>query len=111
MDAISCAALRPGVGEQALFGPAVTIIVTADCDVDFLVAEWALAERRLERLELGHRVNNPASGVVARRAGFVKEGTQRQKFLVEGERLDVDTYGRLKTDPHPAFDPLPMVTR
>ncbi|WP_290499540.1 GNAT family N-acetyltransferase [Kocuria sp. UBA5001] len=75
------------------------------------VAEWALAERGLERLELGHRVNNPASGVVAKRAGFVKEGTQRQKFLVDGERLDVDTYGRLKTDPHPAFDPLPMVTR
>lgn len=75
------------------------------------VAEWALAERGLERLELGHRVNNPASGVVARRAGFVKERTQRQKFLIDGERLDVDTYGRLKTDPHPAFDPLPMVTR
>ncbi|WP_198145229.1 GNAT family N-acetyltransferase [Kocuria salsicia] len=75
------------------------------------IAEWALAERGLERLELGHRVNNPASGVVARRAGFLKEGAQRQKFLVDGERLDVDTYGRLKTDPHPAFDPVTMVTR
>lgn len=71
------------------------------------VAEWALAERGLERLELGHRVNNPASGVVARRAGFLKEGTQRQKFLAEGERLDVDTHGRLKTDPYPAFARFP----
>ncbi|KHE73644.1 GNAT family acetyltransferase [Kocuria marina] len=75
------------------------------------IAEWALAERGLERLELGHRVNNPASGVVARRAGFVKEGTQRQKFLVDGERLDVDIYGRLTSDPHPTFDPVTIVTR
>ena len=73
------------------------------------VAEWALEERGLDRLELGHRVNNPASGVVARRAGFVKEGTQREKFLVDGERLDVDTYGRLKTDPRPAFHALPLI--
>ncbi|KUP28169.1 GNAT family N-acetyltransferase [Kocuria rhizophila] len=73
------------------------------------VAEWALEERGLERLELGHRVNNPASGVVARRAGFVKEGTQREKFLVDGQRLDVDTYGRLKTDPRPAFHALPLI--
>lgn len=72
------------------------------------VAEWALSERGLERLELGHRVNNPASGVVARRAGFVEEGAPHEKFLVDGERLDVDTYGRLKTDPRPAFHALPL---
>nr|WP_269155812.1 GNAT family protein [Kocuria indica] len=75
------------------------------------VAEWALTERGLERLELGHRVNNPASGVLARRVGFVKEGTQRQKFLVDGERLDADIYGRLKSDPHPTFDPVTIVTQ
>ena len=72
------------------------------------VAEWALSERGLDRLELGHCVNNLASGVVARRAGFVKEGTQREKFLVDGERRDVDTYGRLKTDPRPAFHALSL---
>ncbi|HIY23613.1 MAG TPA: GNAT family N-acetyltransferase [Candidatus Brachybacterium merdigallinarum] len=72
------------------------------------VAEWALSERGLERLELGHRVNNPASGVVARHAGFVREGTERAKFLVDGERIDVDTYGRLRSDPRPAFVALPM---
>ena len=75
------------------------------------VAEWALAERGLERLELGHRVNNPASGVIAKRVGFAKEGTQRQKFLVDGERLDADIYGRLKSDPHPTFDPVTIVTQ
>ena len=73
------------------------------------IAKWALTTRGLERLELGHRVNNPASGAVARRAGFVKEGTERGKFLVDGERIDVDTYGRLSSDPAPSFDPMPMI--
>ena len=72
------------------------------------VADWALGARGLERLELGHRVNNPASGAVARRAGVVKEGTERQKVLVAGRRIDVDTYGRLRSDPPPVYDALPM---
>lgn len=61
----------------------------------------------LERLELGHRVNNPASGAVARAAGFVLEGTERQKFLLDGERHDVLTYGRLRSDPAPTTAELP----
>lgn len=73
------------------------------------VAEWALTARGLERLELGHRVNNPASGAVALRAGFVKEGTEREKFLVDGERIDVDTYGRLRSDPSPHCEAIPMI--
>jgi len=73
------------------------------------VADWVLTVRGLERLELGHRVNNPASGVVARRAGFVKEGTERAKFLVDGRRVDVDTYGRVRSDPTPAYESLRMV--
>lgn len=72
------------------------------------VANWALHERGLERLELGHRVNNPASGAVARSAGFVKEGTERGKFLIDGQRIDVDTYGRLRSDPAPTVTPLPF---
>lgn len=61
----------------------------------------------LERLELGHRVNNPASGRVAAAAGFVREGRERGKFLMDGERVDVLTYGRLRSDPSPATEPLP----
>ena len=61
----------------------------------------------LERLELGHRANNPASGAVARAAGFVHEGTERGKFLIDGRRVDVLTYGRLLTDPAPALAGLP----
>lgn len=73
------------------------------------VAEWALTVRGLERLELGHRVNNPASGAVAVRGGFIKEGTEREKFLVDGERIDVVTYGRLRSDPSPTFEAIPMI--
>ena len=76
------------------------------------VAERALAPSAeggwgLERLELGHRANNPASGAVARAAGFVHEGTERGKFLIDGRRVDVLTYGRLLTDPAPATAGLP----
>ena len=63
----------------------------------------------LGRLELGHRANNPASGAVARAAGFVHEGTERGKFLVGGERLDVLTYGRLADDPRPTATGLPWL--
>ncbi|MGJ9551743.1 GNAT family N-acetyltransferase [Actinotignum sp. GS-2025b] len=72
------------------------------------VADWALRERGLERLELGHRVNNPASGGVARAAGFLKEGTERGKFLINGQRIDVDLYGRLANDPLPHYRPVPF---
>lgn len=67
------------------------------------VADWALTEEPegagLERLELGHRVNNPSSGGVALAAGFVQEGRERGKFLIDGERHDVLNYGRLRSDP------------
>ena len=72
------------------------------------VANAALTRGGLEGLELGHRVDNPASGAVARAAGFVKEGTERAKFLIGGERIDVDTYGRLRSDPFPETTSFPM---
>lgn len=62
---------------------------------------WALTDLGLERLELGYRVNNPASGGVARRAGFVVEGLQRQKLVYDGVRYDVETCARLASDPVP----------
>jgi len=72
------------------------------------VADRALTVGGLERLELGHRANNPASGAVARAAGFVPEGVERGKFLVDGRRVDVLTYGRLGTDPFPPTEHLPV---
>ena len=65
------------------------------------VANWALASGTCERLELGHRADNPLSGNVAGAAGFVREGRERGKFLIDGVRVDVLTYGRLDTDPWP----------
>ena len=67
------------------------------------LSNWALDPDGLglERLEVGHRLNNPASGVIARRAGFVREGTERAKLRYGDERFDVATYGRLRSDPAP----------
>lgn len=73
------------------------------------VADWALTVGKLQRLELGHRVNNPASGAVARAAGFVPEGLERRKLLLDGERLDVQTYARLVEDPWPTVARLELV--
>lgn len=63
---------------------------------------WALTDLGLARLELGYRVNNPASAAVARRAGFVVEGLERQKLVYEGLRYDVEVCSRLVSDPAPA---------
>ncbi|MGW6130067.1 GNAT family N-acetyltransferase [Cellulomonas sp. NPDC055163] len=73
------------------------------------VAAWAFGTLGLFRLELGHRVNNPASCHVARRAGFVAEGTERRKLRYGTERFDVETHARLRTDPAPAGPAWPVV--
>ncbi|MBO0895826.1 GNAT family N-acetyltransferase [Arthrobacter sunyaminii] len=65
------------------------------------------SEDGLFRLELGHRVNNPASCTVATRAGFIIEGLERQKLQYGTERFDVETHARLQTDPRPETEPIP----
>ncbi|WP_435243634.1 GNAT family N-acetyltransferase [Streptomyces cucumeris] len=65
------------------------------------VARWAFNDAELFRLELGHRVNNPASCGVARAAGFAVEGQQRQKLEYDGVRFDVELHARLATDAEP----------
>lgn len=74
-----------------------------------IVADWALDQAGVQRLELGHRADNPASAGVARAAGFVEEGTERAKFLIDGCRVDVWTYGRLPGDPRPPTARLDLV--
>lgn len=61
----------------------------------------------LERVELGHRLNNPASGRVAAAAGFTREGIERQKLRYQDDdgtwqRFDTALWARLATDPLPA---------
>ncbi|WP_411557460.1 GNAT family N-acetyltransferase [Plantibacter sp. MPB07] len=72
------------------------------------VVEWAFTHG-LFRLELGHRVNNPASCAVATRAGFLPEGVERQKLAYGEERFDVELHARLATDPEPTGGRLPFV--
>lgn len=56
----------------------------------------------LFRLELGHRVNDPASCHVALAAGFAIEGVERLKLRYGTERFDTETHARLRTDTEPA---------
>ncbi|MGL3806887.1 GNAT family N-acetyltransferase [Paeniglutamicibacter sp. R2-26] len=75
------------------------------------LAAYCFGELGLYRLELAHRVNNPASGRVAVKAGFVPEGIERAKLRYLDEhgmpvRFDVQTYARLRDDPVPAAAPL-----
>ena len=62
----------------------------------------------LFRLELGHRVNNPASRAVAVRAGFQSEGIERAKLEYDGVRHDCETHARLADDPAPHIELLPV---
>jgi RimJ/RimL family protein N-acetyltransferase len=70
-----------------------------------LLARWAFTERRLYRLELGHRTNNPASCRVATKAGYLPEGIERGRLCYDGVRYDVERHARLATDPPPAAGP------
>lgn len=70
-------------------------------------AEWAFSEG-LFRLELSHRVDNPASCRVAVRTGFQREGIERAKLRYGVDRYDVETHARLASDPKPRdITPLP----
>ncbi|WP_423059113.1 GNAT family N-acetyltransferase [Brevibacterium linens] len=60
------------------------------------------------RLELGYRVNNPASAAVARNAGFIVEGREREKLLYDGTRYDTEICARLSGDPRHPGARLPM---
>lgn len=73
------------------------------------VSAWAF-NRGLFRLELGHRINNPASCRVANRAGYPAEGIERQKLRYGNDRFDVETHARLRTDPAPDRDQLPLTS-
>ncbi|WP_172174363.1 GNAT family N-acetyltransferase [Brevibacterium sp. CT2-23B] len=55
-------------------------------------------ELGIYRLELGYRVNNPASAAVARNAGFIVEGREREKLLYDGIRYDTEVCARLSGD-------------
>ncbi|WP_326699774.1 GNAT family N-acetyltransferase [Streptomyces sp. NBC_01754] len=62
------------------------------------LARRAFDDLGLYRLELGHRMDNPASCAVARGAGFAAEGVERGRLRYGDTRYDVERHARLATD-------------
>ena len=84
--------LAPGVRGRGLATRAVR-----------LLAAWAFADPALERLELLTLVGNEASGRVALRAGFRREGILRRYLPFRGAPVDAVMFARLRDDePAPA---------
>jgi RimJ/RimL family protein N-acetyltransferase len=65
-----------------------------------LAVRWAFGiEPALVRMELLTLVGNEASGRVALRAGFTREGVLRRYLPFRGELLDAVMFARLRGDP------------
>jgi RimJ/RimL family protein N-acetyltransferase len=65
-----------------------------------LVVRWAFTiEPSLVRMELLTLVGNEASGRVALRAGFAREGVLRRYLPFRGELVDAVMFARLHDDP------------
>jgi ribosomal-protein-alanine N-acetyltransferase len=63
-----------------------------------LLAAWALRDLGYPRLELYHFVGNDASGRVATKAGFRREGVLRLYAEMRGEPRDCVIYSLLASD-------------
>ncbi|ADB29418.1 GCN5-related N-acetyltransferase [Kribbella flavida DSM 17836] len=75
------------------------------------LVDWAHHDAGLYRLELGHRVDNPASCHVAAGAGFLREGLERERLAHDGARYDVERHARLVSDPlEPPSRPVTVAT-
>ncbi|MFH1475341.1 MAG: GNAT family N-acetyltransferase [Chloroflexota bacterium] len=79
--------LAPGARGRGLATRAVRLLV-----------EWAFADPALERLELLTLVGNEASGRVALRAGFRREGILRRYLPFREATVDAVMYARLRDD-------------
>jgi RimJ/RimL family protein N-acetyltransferase len=66
-----------------------------------VLADWALDVVGVHRVELLVDPANTGSRRVAERAGFLAEGTIRQRFRYRGRPSDVVLYALLATDPRP----------
>jgi RimJ/RimL family protein N-acetyltransferase len=65
---------------------------------------WAFATLPIERIELCHAVENTASGRVAEKAGFRREGWLRRSYRYgDGVKHDEVLWARLADDPPPAL--------
>lgn len=93
--------LRPVEGHRASIGywvvPAERGRSVAP-DAVRLLGQWALIRLSLRRLELYHFVGNDASGRVAQKVGFRREGILRAYAIVRGEPRDCVMYSLLASD-------------
>lgn len=64
-----------------------------------LVAGWAFEDPGLVRLELHTLLGNEASGAVAAKAGFTREGVARRGLVFRGERRDGVVFSLVRGDP------------
>ncbi|MCW2537170.1 MAG: GCN5-related N-acetyltransferase [Modestobacter sp.] len=70
------------------------------------VCGWAFPALGLDRIELLHAVDNPASGRVAAKAGFTCEGRLRRSYRYgDGLKHDELLWSRLSDDPPLAGSP------
>jgi RimJ/RimL family protein N-acetyltransferase len=72
-----------------------------------LLGRWALITLGLQRLELYHLVGNDASGWVAEKLGFQREGVLRAYVEVRGELRDCVMYSLVASDVETEVDPRP----
>jgi RimJ/RimL family protein N-acetyltransferase len=76
------------------------------------VCRWAFATLPVDRIELCHAVDNPASGRVAEKAGFTREGRLRRSYRYgDGAKHDELLWSRLCDDPPPLLGPRSRVPR
>ncbi|MFI7355584.1 GNAT family N-acetyltransferase [Streptomyces avidinii] len=67
------------------------------------VTDWAFRTAGARRIEIAHAVGNEASCRVARRCGYLPEGTLRASHRFgDGAYHDEHLHARLATDPQPA---------
>jgi RimJ/RimL family protein N-acetyltransferase len=66
------------------------------------VCRWGFGALPIDRIELCHAVENPASGRVAEKAGFSFEGRLRRSYRYgDGRKHDELLWSRLSDDPPP----------
>jgi RimJ/RimL family protein N-acetyltransferase len=66
------------------------------------VCRWGFGALPIDRIELCHAVENPASGRVAEKAGFTLEGRLRRAYRYgDGIKHDELLWSRLSDDPPP----------
>lgn len=63
------------------------------------LCRWAFLQLPIDRIELAHAVENPASARVAERAGFTQEGRLRQSYRYgDGRKHDELLWSLLRSD-------------